>query len=226
MATETVDRTFVNSVIEEIIKPGIQRLMETRYFSELREGALSIRRLQGFALQHYAHNIAINKGFALSMVKNAHNPEVFEVFQEQFLEESSHPNMAKRFGLALGLREDEFDNVQPIYECTAHTGSIVRGMLLGGLAENRTSALTNESMVQRYSEEFATYLRKSYDLPEEALEFFVVHGVADIAHTQAAADIVARNALTAQVQERVREVARQQVRFKIAKFDGLYEAYA
>ena len=31
---------IVQSVIKEIIQPGIQRLMESRYFSELREGKL------------------------------------------------------------------------------------------------------------------------------------------------------------------------------------------
>ena len=40
-------KAFVQSVIKEIVQPGVQRLMESRYFSELREGKLSIRRLQG-----------------------------------------------------------------------------------------------------------------------------------------------------------------------------------
>ena len=46
---------FVDSLLKEIVQPGVQRLMETRYFSELREGKLSKKRLQGFALQHYLH---------------------------------------------------------------------------------------------------------------------------------------------------------------------------
>ena len=40
-----------------------------RYFSELRQGRLSRRRLQGWAIQRYIHNIALLKGFALCMVK-------------------------------------------------------------------------------------------------------------------------------------------------------------
>ena len=226
MATETVDREFVDSLVEEIIQPGIQSLMDDRYFSELREGKLSIRRLQGFAIQHYLHNIAINKGFALGMAKNAHNPEAFQVFEDQFMAEQSHPNMAKRFGMALGLSEADFTDAMPIYECSAHTGSIIRGMFLGILAENRTSALTNESMVCRYAEEFDVQLRKHYDLPEEALEFFVVHRAADVEHTATAANIIARSALTDRERARVREMAIQQVRFKLAKFDGIYHEYA
>ena len=46
------NQDFVTSLIEEIVRPGVQQLMETPYFSELREGKLSVRRLQGWALQH------------------------------------------------------------------------------------------------------------------------------------------------------------------------------
>ena len=65
---------FVDSLIRETVAPGVERLMQSPYFSELRQGKLSIRRLQGWAIQHYIHNQALLKGFALCMVKNAHNP--------------------------------------------------------------------------------------------------------------------------------------------------------
>jgi len=57
MATQA----FVDSVIKEIIQPGVDRLMESRYFSELRQGKLSQRRLQGWAIQHYIHKLASAK---------------------------------------------------------------------------------------------------------------------------------------------------------------------
>ncbi len=88
---------FVDSLIEEIVRPGVQQLMGTPYFSELREGKLSVRRLQGWALQHYLHNHAINRGFALTMVKNAHSPELFNYGLYQLSEEQHHPALAKRF---------------------------------------------------------------------------------------------------------------------------------
>ena len=74
--------------------------------------------------------------------------------------------------------------------------------------------------------EFDVQLRKHYDLPEEALEFFVVHRAADVEHTETAANIIARSALTERERERVREMAIQQVRFKLAKFDGIHHEYA
>ncbi len=65
------NQAFIDSLMREIIDPGVDRLMSSRYFTELREGALSKKRLRGFALQHYLSNHAINKGLAFCMVKNA-----------------------------------------------------------------------------------------------------------------------------------------------------------
>jgi len=55
------NRQFIDSVIREIIQPGMDRLMESRYFSDLRAGKLTTRRIQGFAMQHYIHNMGILK---------------------------------------------------------------------------------------------------------------------------------------------------------------------
>ena len=101
-------KALVDSVRKEIIEPGIQRLMDTPYFTELRQGKLSIKRMQGWAIQHYLHNKAILKSFALGMVKNAQDPAMFDYFTYQFTEEQSHPDLAKRFGLALGLNARRF----------------------------------------------------------------------------------------------------------------------
>ena len=217
---------FVDALVNEIVKPGLQSLMDTQYFAELRKGNLSVRRLQGFALQHYITNVALNKGFALCMVKYAHDADLYEHFAYQYNEEQYHPDLVKRFGLALDLKEEDFQDAMFIFECLSHTGAALRGMLAGSPAENRTWALVNESMVCRYSEEFATCLPKHYKLPDDALEFFRVHWVADQDHTQRAAQVVMRFANTSKEQERVRQIARHAVRFKVAKFDGIYREYA
>ena len=83
---------FVDALVNEIVKPGLQSLMDAQYFAELRKGNLSIRRLQGFALQHYITNVALNKGFALCMVKYAHDADLYEHFAYQYNEEQYHPD--------------------------------------------------------------------------------------------------------------------------------------
>lgn len=220
------NQAFVESVLQEIIRPGVERLMSSRYFTELREGKLSRKRLKGFALQHYLSNHAINKGLAFCMVKNASNPPAYDQFVELFVEESSHPALMKRFGEALGLTDADFENEIMIFECVAHTAAIIRGMFLGSAAETRAGALVNETMVQRYSEEFDTALAKHYGLESRARTFFAVHGKVDQEHTAMAAETIARNANSDREKELVRVAAKNMVRFKLAKFDGIYDAYA
>jgi len=200
--------------------------MQSPLFSELREGKLSMRRFQGWAIQHYIHNKALLKGFALCMVKNAHNPELYDYFNYQFNEEQTHPDLAKRFGLAIGLKENDFHDASQIFECFAHTSKTIRGMMLGSLAENRVSGLVDETMVQRYSGEFDAHMRSHYKLGDSALQFFLVHKVADEDHIKMASEIIARNTDTPAMEQRVRQTADFAVRFKLAKFDGIYRHYS
>ena len=220
------NQAFVDSVIREFVQPGVESLMNIRYFSELREGTLSKRRLQGFAVQHYLHNVALCKGLVLCMAKNAANPDLYEHFREQFNEEQYHPDLAKNFGLALGLSEKDFTDATPVFECLAHTSAVIRGMFLGTPAETRTGALVNESMVCRYSEEFDVALRKHYGLGNKECQFFTVHKAADVEHTKAAAEVVARYATSPEQQRVVRVATHNMVRFKIAKFEGIYQEYS
>ncbi len=219
-------RAFVDSIVETIIHPGVERLMESRYFTDLRAGRLSNRRLQGFAVQHYLLNVAINKGFVLCMAKNAHNQELYDLFLHAFTEEQTHPDLMKRFGLAIGLTEADFDEALPIFECQAHAAAILRGMFLGSPAESRTSALVNESMVGRYAAEFDGRLADRYGINDHDREFFTVHAVADREHTAIAARVVERYCESERERKVVAHAARNMVRFKLAKFDGIYDAYA
>ena len=217
---------FVESVMREIISPGVDQLMATRFFTELGAGKLSKKRLQGFAVQHYLSNHVINKGLAFLMVRNANNQPMYEQFCELFTEEQSHPGLMKRFGLAIGLSEKDFEDGIMIFECVAHTAAIIRGMFVGAPAETRAGALVNETLVQRYSDEFDSALEKHYGLDSRARTFFTVHGKVDKEHTAMAAETIARFANTEREQEMVRVAARNMVRFKIAKFDGIYDTYA
>jgi len=219
-------KTLVDSVRKEVIEPGVQRLMDTPYFSELRQGKLSVRRMQGWAIQHYLHNKAILKSFALGMVKNAHDPVLFDYFSYQFSEEQTHPDLAKRFGLALGLKEADFTEATQIFECQIHSARTIYNTMLGIPPQNRASAMTSEGMVCRYSEEFLNAGRKHYGLSDDELIFFTTHMVADIEHTQRSAQLIARLVKTPRDAKLVRESAQYMVRIKLGKFDGIYREYA
>lgn len=160
------------------------------------------------------------------MVKNSHDPDLFKYFLYQMNEEQYHPDLAKNFGIAIGLQDEDFEKATPVFECLAHTSKTIHGMLLGSAPENRASALVNETMVCRYSEEHIKALRQHYGLTDKQIQFFTVHAVADQEHTAMASQVIAKHAQSERQQELVREAARHMVRFKIAKFEGIYNAYA
>ncbi|HEY7555869.1 MAG TPA: iron-containing redox enzyme family protein [Candidatus Binatia bacterium] len=220
------NQAFIDDLMREIVNPGVEQLLSNRFFTELREGKLAKKRLQGFAVQHYLSNHVINKGLAFLMVRNANNQPMYDQFAELFAEEQSHPGLMKRFGEAIGLTDEEFKNGIMIYECVAHTAAIIRGMFVGLPAETRAGALVNETMVCRYSEAFDTALEKHYGLDSRARTFFIVHSKVDKEHTAMAAETIARNANSERDKELVRVAAKNMVRFKLAKFDGIYDAYA
>lgn len=217
---------FVRSVVKEIIEPGVERLMNGPFFSELREGRLSRRRLQGWALQQHYRNVELLKGFALLMVKYAHDPDLFGYFAYQYNEEQNHPDLTKKFGYVLGLKDEDFQQVIPLFECMLHTSVTIRGMLTGSLPENRASALVNETAICRHSEEFYNALRKHYGLGDSELKFFTVHTVADKDHTARAVEILARYTKTPRDQQLVQQSARNTMQLKLGKFDGIYRGYS
>jgi pyrroloquinoline-quinone synthase len=219
-------KAIVQSIIKDIVEPGVKSLMESAYFSEMRQGKLSIKRLQGWSIQHYLHNKAILKAFALGMVKNAHDPDLFGYFSYQFNEEQSHPDLAKHFGIALGLKDEDFAEATQIFECQIHSARTIYNTLTGIPPQNRASALTSESMVCRYSEEFLNSMRKHYGLDDRALTFFTVHMVADKEHTARAAELIATHIKTPRDERLARESAHYMIRIKLGKFDGIYQTYA
>ena len=125
-----------------------------------------------------------------------------------------------------GFKEEDFADATQIFECQIHSARTIYNTLIGGGPLSRASAMTSESMVCRYSEEFNTYLRKNYNLNDDALEFFTVHMVADKEHTAQAAERIGLAVKTPRDERLVRENAQYTVRIKLGKFEGLYREYS
>ena len=227
MATLVANSSFVDQIFKEIVWPARDRLMDSRYFTDLRNGKLTQRRLQGFSLEHTYFNWTLLKGTAIRMLK-AENLGAFKGNLSQISEERTHPDLCTKFGMAVGLTEADFENHIPTNETLLHTSVIVASPLtINNAAAGRSSGMFNETLVQRYSEEFATYLPKApYNLSEDDIEFFIVHGVVDVEHSAQAAEAVARIAQTDRDKELVWYSVRLQAKLKLAKFEGMYDAYA
>lgn len=227
MATTVAGDTFVDQIFKEVIWPARDQLMDSPYFTDLRKGKLTKRRMQGFSLEHTWFNWTLLKATGLRML-TAPNIQSLRGNLFQVSEEMTHPDMCKKFGMALGLTEDDFTNHVPTPATLAHTSVIVASpMTLNNAAAGRASGMVNETIVQRYSAEFAEYLPKApYNLSEDAIEFFIVHGVVDVDHSQLAAKAVAQIAQTDRDKEMVWYSARNQASLKLAKFQAIYDTYA
>jgi len=227
MTTKTGNRQFIDSVVREIIQPGTERLMKSRYFSDLRAGKLTRRRIQGFALQHYIHNMGILKAFALGATQHAADNRAFTAYATAMGEELTHPDMCKTLGFSLGLTEKDFEKAVPVPGALVHTATCIHGIFLVSVAEMRAMALSNETMVQRYATEFDEYLSKEpYNMSEEAREFFIVHKGADVEHTERAANAISESVTSDEDQEKIRTMCRNMAGFKLGKFYSIYDEYA
>jgi pyrroloquinoline quinone (PQQ) biosynthesis protein C len=225
--TTTTNERFVASLINDIIKPGTDDLMDSRYFRDLRAGKLTTRRIQGFTVQHYLHNMGILKAFALGAAQHAADSRTFMAYATGMSEELTHPNMNRKLGKYLGLTDADFDNATPVFGSLIHTAVCIHGMYLANVAEMRANALSNESMVQRYATEFNEYLAKEpYGIPEDAREFFITHMGADIEHTNRAGIAIAQLADSDEDKEKVTAICKHMAKLKRGKFDSIYEEYS
>ena len=228
MTTAISNDQFVGELIDEIILPAAEQLMQSRYFTDLRAGALTMRRLQGYSLQHTWFNRALLKSGAIRMIKASDNPQAFASMIEGIVAEHDHPDLCQQFGIDIGLTAQDFEEMVPIFDVLCHTSVIVASALVNDSAAARaTSGLANETLVQRYSTELFNYLKEApYNIPEEKLEFFRIHGIVDIEHTAQARKAVAALIRTERDKGLVRDSAVMQLRLKLAKFEGIYDAYA
>jgi pyrroloquinoline quinone (PQQ) biosynthesis protein C len=218
---------FVDEIVNDIIEPGVDDLLDSRYFRDLRAGKLTVRRLQGFAIQHYLHNVVVLKAFALGAIQHAATTATFLNYINAMNEELTHPEICKGFGLSLGLTEQDFEDAIPVFGPLAHTAAVIHGVYLANVPEVLANGLSNETMVQKYCTEFNDYLQKEpYGYDEDVREFFIVHMGADMEHTARSAKAIAELATTNLDQEKVRNVCRNMARFKLQKFESIYDEYA
>ena len=227
MATSVIEGTFVEQIFKEVIWPARDQMMDNRYFTDLRNGKLTKRRLQGYSLDHTWFNWNLLRGAAIRMLR-AESLDAFKGHLYGISEERTHPEICMKFGKALGLTDEDFANHVPTIGTLMHTSVIVASPITNGNpAAGRASGMVNETLVQRYSKEFADYLTKApYNMTEDDIEFFIIHGVVDVDHSRMAAEAVARMAQTDRDQEAVWRMARLQTQLKLAKFEGIYDGYA
>ena len=132
----------------------------------------------------------------------------------EFNPQKEHPVLLIEVGKALGMKAEDIEFAQPIPEVlvfTEYRTKLVRDLPpLEGVAAG--SLTTEATIVTRYRK-IHNSLRKNYNLPSSADEFFYVHtgGASendyggDTNHTNEAMDVIKKYATTAELQERCRQ---------------------
>ena len=123
MTTAVSNDQFVGELIDEIILPAAEQLMQSRYFTDLRTGTLTMRRLQGYSLQHTWFNRALLKSGAIRMIKASDNPQAFASMIEGIVAEHDHPDLCQQFGIDIGLTAQDFEEMVPSSTCSATRAS-------------------------------------------------------------------------------------------------------
>jgi pyrroloquinoline quinone (PQQ) biosynthesis protein C len=122
-------------------------------------------------------------------------------------ESEAHSNLFKRFLNSIGPTEEEIlgTTMTPAGRAPwEYVGRIAReGTFLEGLA---AVGLGVERPLPTFFPMVAKAMMKHYDASEHAVEFFSIHSVADVKHSQIAARIISDLAVTPAQQARVKEI--------------------
>ena len=164
---------------------------------------------------------------ALGAAQHASDDRAFMAFGQLLNDEFTHPAMVKRFGISLGLTEEDFDSAKPVYGAMIHTAVCLAQIYLVSVVEMRAMALSNETMVQAYATEFDDYLAKEpYNMDRKQRQFFIVHGSADVEHTARGATAIVELAPDEASRQNLVTMCSHMAKLKLGKFDSIYDEYA
>ena len=157
----------------------------------------SKNKLKDWAIQKYFQTYHQNRVFS-AIHANAIYEDVRQFEMEQLIAEEtnincgsdSHYNLIKRFAIAMGATEKEFE--------TTNVGRPVREFVeyLINLCKNEhfvygiLSIYVNESQTSESATKLYTYLKKNFNLTDAELEWFLVHSEADEEHASKARTLI------------------------------------
>lgn len=135
----------------------------------------------------------------------------------------AHSELFKRYLFALGLQETDAHN-EPQTASGKHFWELVTEISREGTFVESLACvgLGVERPLPKFFPMVAKALERHYGLSEEAVEFFSIHSVADVKHSQLAARLVAEAATTTAIQSRVKEIVLSVWDRQLAHLDELY----
>ncbi len=200
---------------------------------ELADGKLSREQLKLFAVQFFLQVREFPRAVS-AMHSNCSFPDERKELAENVYEEEtgrlsgcnqSHPELFLRFGEAVGLTRAEMVEGRPLPATRAlidwfELSTKQRSFIEAAAAIN----LAAEGQVPGAFGPMARRLQEHYGLSREAVEFWDVHEMADVDHSEVGDNIVIRHATDAAMQARVRDALQHSLDAWWQFFDGIQAA--
>lgn len=163
-----------------------KHLLKHSFYQMWNEGTLPIEVMQKYAEQYYHLERAFPTFLALMLQTcddAAARAAILDNFNDETAVAKNHRELWLRFGVAIGCTREEMKNSTPLPETINAIATFSRlcakNYLVGA------AALTAyESQIPAIAAKKLEGLRKNYGIESpEGTEFFVVHGVMDVKHT-------------------------------------------
>ncbi|GAB4381793.1 MAG: TenA family transcriptional regulator [Elainellaceae cyanobacterium] len=206
-----------------------KHLLTHPFYVAWTEGKLTREHLQEYAKQYFHHVLAFPTYISAIHYNTPYLPvrqELLENLVGEEQGEKNHPALWRNFALALGATATDLETV-PLLETTRSLISTFRELCLQSPFYAGLAALyVYESQIPEVATVKIDGLKQFYGMSNPSdYEFFTVHQVADVYHTESTAKLIEEYAVTAEQQAEVAQVAETAANALWQFLDGVYEHY-
>lgn len=206
-----------------------KHLLTHPFYIAWTEGKLTREHLKHYAEQYFHHVLAFPTYISAIHYNTPHlavRQELLENLVGEEQGEKNHPTLWRNFALALGANDAELET-NPQLPTTANLISTFRDLCLRSPFYAGLAALyVYESQIPEVATVKIDGLKRFYGMDDPSdYEFFSVHQVADVYHTESTAKLIEAYAVTPEQQAEVAEVAATAANALWQFLDGVYETY-
>jgi len=195
------------------------------------EGDAGEEGVREFAIQYYRH-VRVSRLYLASLISNCGHDERLQLALAEILfdeyghlkSDETHPALYRRFLVALGLTEEEWEAPPTLPEIQLYI-SAHRELTRDPDARLGLGALgpASEWPVPPIYVRLTEGLKKAADVPDEALEIFTSHVTMDVTHARIMMDAIVPYVGDEEGQKKVREGAMRSLDARSVMLDGLYK---
>lgn len=220
-----MDSIFISEV-EAILRE--KSLLRHPFYKMWSDGKLGMEALRGYAKEYYSLEAAFPR---LLLEARKHNSDkaddkvIMENYEEETARGETHADMWLDFAEGLGLKREQVKGWKPLGP-TRRTLKEIESMTKKGYLVGIAALLAYEANLQETSATKIEGLKKHYGLTDRrSTEFFAVHGIVDVKHSDDWKIILSKKAKTPEEQAEVKRAVGRSMDSLWSFLDGINEKY-